>query len=65
MNDISFPSPDNQWSGNVSTAPPTSYMQTASYPTEYIGLNSTPFKLEAGIQLANTQVDFKPSLLTQ
>ena len=57
MNEISFPSPDNQWTGNaVSTAPPSSYMQTASYPTEYIGLNSTPFKLEAGIQLANTQV---------
>ena len=51
MNEINFPSPENQWNGNTSTTSSGPYMQS-SY-TEYLGL---PFKIEAGSNIANAQV---------
>ena len=58
MNDINFPSPENQWNANVSTASATPYMQPTY--TEYLGLNISQnlntFKIEAGSNLATQQV---------
>jgi hypothetical protein len=51
MNEINFPSPENQWNGPSVVPSSGPYMQS-SY-TEYLGL---PFKLEAGSNLANAQV---------
>lgn len=50
MNEINFPSPENQWNGNTSTS--TGHYMQSTY-TEYLGL---PFKIEAGSNITNAQV---------